>query len=191
MILSDSEIMDRIAGRRANGDAVKPIVIRPTPDSSRIQPASIDLSLGAKILSYHSTGPQPLEPGVGETLSEFVLESDEPFILMPDAFVLGHTEEWIEVPDDLVARVEGKSSLGRMGLVVHVTAGFIDPGFRGNITLELCNLNCHRSIALTRGMLISQLAFESIQGTVRRPYGHPGLGSKYQDSRGVKGAACG
>ena len=102
----------------------------------------------------------------------------------PGDFILGSTVEHIEVPPDLAARVEGKSSLGRLGLMVHVTAGFIDPGFKGNITLELKNLS-HRSITLKTGMPISQICFEELSGKVLRPYGSEGLGSKYQSSKGT------
>jgi dCTP deaminase len=107
------------------------------------------------------------------------LNEGETYILHPSDLVLGSTEEYFEIPDLLAARVEGKSSLGRIGLVIHATAGWIDPGFKGNITLEMSN-NSPLPIVLTPGMLIGQIAFMRLTNPAERPYGTPGLGSKYQ-----------
>jgi dCTP deaminase len=93
--------------------------------------------------------------------------------------VLGQTLEWVELPDDLVARLEGKSSLGRLGLLIHSTAGYVDPGWRGNLTLELSNV-ANLPIALYSGMRIGQISFFRMSSPVDRPYGSPELGSKYQ-----------
>ena len=97
----------------------------------------------------------------------------------PGEFVLGRTEEFVELPDDVVARVEGKSSLGRLGLIVHATAGFVDPGFRGTLTLEITNLT-RVPIKLWAGKPIAQLSFMALDRPAERPYGHPDLGSHYQ-----------
>ena len=113
-------------------------------------------------------------------LTELVtIDADEPFILHPGEFVLGQTLEWVELPDDLVARLEGKSSLGRLGLLIHSTAGYVDPGWKGNLTLELSNV-ANLPIALYRGMKIGQISFFRMSSPVERPYGSKELGSKYQ-----------
>jgi dCTP deaminase len=100
-------------------------------------------------------------------------------VIHPGEFCLGRTLEWIELPDDVVARIEGKSSLGRLGLIVHATAGFCDPGWRGTLTLELNNLT-RVPIKLYPGLPIAQLSFMSLDRPAMRPYGSPGLGSHYQ-----------
>ena len=116
------------------------------------------------------------QPDLTELLS---ITGDEPFILHPGEFVLGQTLEWVELPDDLVARLEGKSSLGRLGLLIHSTAGYVDPGWKGNLTLELSNV-ASLPIALYQGMRIGQISFFRMSSPVERPYGSAGLGSKYQ-----------
>lgn len=163
VILSDSEIM-----RRMELMSEQRIVINPEPDMRAIQPASVDLRLS----------PQIIYKGIPGRVK------DDKYVMTPGQFVFGSTIERIEVPPDLAARVEGKSSLGRVGLMVHVTAGFIDPGFRGNITLELKNLS-DEPITLEVGMPISQVCFLEVFGKVLRPYGSEELGSKYQDSEGT------
>ena len=107
------------------------------------------------------------------------IDDDEPFILHPGEFVLGQTVEWVELPNDLVARLEGKSSLGRLGLLIHSTAGYVDPGWKGNLTLELSNV-ANLPIALYYGMRIGQISFFRMSSPVDRPYGSAELGSKYQ-----------
>src|SRR5204862_4997884 len=118
-----------------------------------------------------------------EELTELVEIDDDPFILHPGEFVLGSTLERVRLPDDLVARLEGKSSLGRLGLLIHSTAGFIDPGFDGHITLELSNV-ASLPITLYPGMRIGQISFLAMTTPADHPYGSGPLGSKYQGQRG-------
>jgi len=119
-----------------------------------------------------------------EDLTELVeIEPEEPFILHPGEFVLGSTLERITLPDDLVARLEGKSSLGRLGLLIHSTAGFIDPGWDGHVTLELSNV-ANLPITIYYGMKIGQLSFVQLSEPAEHPYGTGSLGSKYQGQAG-------
>ena len=150
-------------------------------DSSCLQPSSVDLHLDADFRVFRNNrypyidvrAPQP-------DLTEMLrVADDEPFVLHPGEFVLGQTLEWVELPNDLVARLEGKSSLGRLGLLIHSTAGYVDPGWKGNLTLELSNV-ANLPIALYRGMKIGQISFFKMSSAVERPYGSGGLGSKYQ-----------
>jgi dCTP deaminase len=150
-------------------------------DKSCLQPSSVDLHLDAEFRVFRNNrypyidvrAPQP-------DLTDLVtVEEDEPFILHPGEFVLGQTLEWVELPDDLVSRLEGKSSLGRLGLLIHSTAGYVDPGWKGNLTLELSNV-ANLPIALYRGMKIGQISFVKMSSAVERPYGSRELGSKYQ-----------
>ncbi len=150
-------------------------------DATCLQPSSVDLHLDADFRVFRNNrypfidvrAPQP-------DLTELVsISGDEPFILHPNEFVLGQTLEWVELPDDLVARLEGKSSLGRLGLLIHSTAGYVDPGWKGNLTLELSNV-ANLPIALYRGMKIGQISFFKMSSPVERPYGSRELGSKYQ-----------
>jgi dCTP deaminase len=150
-------------------------------DTACLQPSSVDLHLDGDFRVFRNNrypyidvrAPQP-------DLTELVsIGEDEPFILHPSEFVLGQTLEWVELPDDLVARLEGKSSLGRLGLLIHSTAGYVDPGWKGNLTLELSNV-ANLPIALYRGMRIGQISFLKMSSAVERPYGSRELGSKYQ-----------
>jgi dCTP deaminase len=119
-----------------------------------------------------------------DDLTELItLDDAEPFILQPGAFCLATTLEVITLPDDIVARVDGRSSLGRLGLLVHATAGYIDPGWTGKLTLELSNQS-QMPIALYYGMRVAQISFLTLSSPVDRPYGTPGLGSKYQGQTG-------
>ena len=118
-----------------------------------------------------------------EELTELVEAGDEAFILHPGEFVLGSTLERVTLPDDLVARLEGKSSLGRLGLLIHSTAGFIDPGWDGHVTLELSNV-ANLPITIYPRMKIGQLSFVQLTEPAERPYGSQGIGSKYQGQRG-------
>ena len=160
------------------------IVIRPY-DPKDLQPSSVDLHLDRRFRVFRNNrypyidvrAPQP-------DLTEMVsVVDDEPFILHPGEFVLGQTLEWTELPNDLVARLEGKSSLGRLGLLIHSTAGYVDPGWKGNLTLELSNV-ANLPIALYYGMKIGQISYFKMSSEVDRPYGSPDLGSKYQGQRG-------
>ena len=149
-------------------------------DDHLVQPASVDLRLGRSFRVFHNhriTAIDLREPP--ENLTEqVVVEEDEPFVIHPGEFCLGRTEEWVELPDDIVARIEGKSSLGRLGLIVHATAGFCDPGWKGTLTLELNNLT-RVPIKLWPGLPIAQLSFMTLDQPAERPYGHPDLGSHY------------
>src|SRR5512135_634548 len=171
-VLSDRDI------RRSIEDGA--VVIRPY-DPKDLQPSSVDLHLDRRFRVFRNTryayiDVRSLQPDLTELLT---IEDDEPFILHPGEFVLGQTLEWVELPDDLVARLEGKSSLGRLGLLIHSTAGYVDPGWKGTLTLELSNV-ANLPIALYYGMRIGQISFFRMSSAVERPYGSAGLGSKYQ-----------
>jgi len=172
MILSDRSIKDGVAQGR--------IVITPY-DESLIQPASVDIRLDGRFRVFRNYKYTCIDPKAAQDeLTEMVtVGEDEPFIVHPGEFILGNTVERISLGDDLVARLEGKSSLGRLGLIVHATAGYIDPGFTGNITLELSNV-ANLPIKLYPGMKIGQISFFAMSTPAERPYGHPGLGSKYK-----------
>jgi dCTP deaminase len=155
------------------------IVIDPW-DPRMVQPASVDLKLGTSFRVFHNHRIQVIDladPPSG--LTEHVeIAGDDTFVIHPNEFVLGRTEELVELPDDVVARIEGKSSLGRLGLIVHATAGFVDPGFRGTLTLEITNFNSV-PIVLRPGLPIAQLSLMALDRAAERPYGHPELGSHY------------
>ena len=150
-------------------------------DPRDLQPSSVDLHLDRRFRVFRNNryayiDVRAPQPDLTELLT---IADDEPFILHPGEFVLGQTQEWVELPDDLVARLEGKSSLGRLGLLIHSTAGYVDPGWKGNLTLELSNV-ANLPIALYFGMRIGQISFFKMSSPVERPYGSPELGSKYQ-----------
>jgi dCTP deaminase len=150
-------------------------------DERMVQPASVDLRLGNSFRVFHNykiTAIDLREPPTGLT-ERFDVSGDKPFVIHPGEFCLGSTLERVELPDDVVARVEGKSSLGRLGLIVHATAGFCDPGWRGTLTLELNNLT-RVPIRLYAGLPIAQLSFMTLDAPALRPYGHEALGSHYQ-----------
>jgi dCTP deaminase len=150
-------------------------------DASLIQPASVDLRLGDSFRVFHNHRAAAIdlrEPPAGLT-EEVVIAEDEAFVIHPGEFCLGRTLEWVEIPDDIVARIEGKSSIGRLGLIVHATAGFCDPGWKGTLTLELNNLT-RVPIKLYPGLLIAQLSFMALDRPAERPYGSAELGSHYQ-----------
>ena len=150
-------------------------------DESLVQPASVDLRLGDSFRVFHNHRTSAIDLRDPPTnLTEQVKVTDgEPFIIHPGEFCLGRTLEYVELPDDIVARIEGKSSLGRLGLIVHATAGFCDPGWRGTLTLELNNLT-RVPIKLYPGLAIAQLSFMTLDAPAHRPYGHAELGSHYQ-----------
>ena len=179
MILSDADIRRRLA----EGD----LVVEPLADPElQIQPASVDLRLGREFLEFRRTNIPCIHPEdereVDEYVEETYVEEGDEFILHPGDFVLGTTKERVEIPDDLLAHVEGRSSLGRLAIVIHATAGVVDPGFRGHITLELSNLGT-APVSLNPDMRISQLIFTELKTPAEEPYGS-GRGSKYQDQRG-------
>ena len=171
-VLSDASIRELIASGR--------VKIEPW-DDAMVQPASVDLRLGPSFRVFHNFRVESIdlaEPPT--TLTEHVeIGPDEPFVIHPGEFVLGRTEEYVELADDIVARIEGKSSLGRLGLIVHATAGFVDPGFEGTLTLEITNLT-RVPIKLYAGLLIAQLSFMALDQPAERPYGSDELGSHYQ-----------
>lgn len=134
-----------------------------------IQPASVDLHLNETLLNLDG--------------DEFNLQ-DESYMLQPNEFILGSTSEYVTIPNDLVAQVDGKSSLGRLGIAIHITAGFIDPCFNGNITLEIKN-NTDKPFELRYGMPIAQIVFFTLTSPCDRGYGDDGLNSHYQDSIGT------
>jgi dCTP deaminase len=153
-------------------------------DAALVQPASVDLRLGDsfRVFHNHRASAIDLRHPPDNLTEEVVIPPEEPFIIHPGEFCLGRTLEWVELPDDIVARIEGKSSLGRLGLIVHATAGFCDPGWKGTLTLELNNLT-RVPIKLYPGLPIAQLSFMTLDRPAQRPYGSPGLGSHYQGQR--------
>jgi dCTP deaminase len=149
-------------------------------DPLMVQPASVDLKLGTSFRVFHNHRIQVIDladPPQGLT-EPVEVEPDDAFVIHPNEFVLGRTAEHVEMPADIVARIEGKSSLGRLGLIVHATAGFVDPGFKGTLTLEITNFNSV-PIVLRPGLPIAQLSFMTLDRAAERPYGHPDLGSHY------------
>lgn len=176
MVLSDRTIRRLIEQQR--------IVIDPF-DDSLVQPSSVDVRVDRLFRVFHN-GRYPFIDVKQEMegLTELVeIEDDRPFILHPGEFVLGSTLERIAIPDDLVARLEGKSSLGRLGLLIHSTAGFIDPGWDGHVTLELSNV-ANLPITIYYGMKIGQLSFVQMTEPAETPYGADALGSKYRGQTG-------
>src|SRR3954468_5317282 len=150
-------------------------------DAELVQPASVDLRLGDsfRVFHNHRASAIDLRDPPQHLTEEVTISGDQPFVIHPGEFALGRTLEWVELPDDIVARIEGKSSLGRLGLIVHATAGFCDPGWRGTLTLELNNLT-RVPIKLYPGLLIAQLSFMGLDRPAEKPYGSPELGSHYQ-----------
>jgi dCTP deaminase len=170
--LSDGTIRRLVADGR--------IVLEPW-DPSLVQPSSVDLRLGDsfRVFHNHRVAAIDLRDPPANLTEEVTVGSGEPFVIHPGEFCLGRTLEWVELPDDVVARVEGKSSVGRLGLIVHATAGFVDPGWKGTLTLELNNLT-RVPIKLYPGLLIAQLSFMALDRPAEVPYGSEGLGSHYQ-----------
>lgn len=172
MVLSDRTIKAEIAAGR--------IVFDPF-DESLVQPSSVDVRVDRHFRVFHNARYPFIDVRQEmEGLTEAVeISGDEPFILHPGEFVLGQTLERVKLPDDLVARLEGKSSLGRLGLLIHSTAGFVDAGFEGNLTLELSNV-ATLPITIYHGMPIGQISFMRMDGPVEQPYGARANRSKYQ-----------
>jgi dCTP deaminase len=176
VILSDRSIRDEIAAGR--------IVIDPLGDQA-IQPSSVDLHCDSLFRVFRNDTTPYIDPKQAqEDLTELVeVKEQGAFILHPGEFVLGSTLERVALPDDLVARLEGKSSLGRLGLLIHSTAGFVDAGWDGHLTLELSNV-ATLPIALYPGMKIGQISFLRMTSAAEHPYGSTANGSKYQGQRG-------
>ncbi len=186
MILSDREIHRRLE----EGD----LVVEPLEDPDlQVQPASVDLRLGREFLEFQHTNIPCIHPDSDEEVEEYVEETTVAeggqFVLHPGDFVLGTTVERVGIPNDLIAHVEGRSSLGRLAVIVHATAGVADPGYRGQITLELSNLGA-APVALSPGMRISQVTFTELTSPAERPYGAE-RGSKYQDQSGPRASRIG
>jgi dCTP deaminase len=175
VVLSDRDIRAEIAAGR--------IVIDPfTPEA--IQPSSVDLHLDRRFRVFRNSRYPFIDVRADQPeLTELVeISGDDPFILHPGEFVLGSTLERVELPNDLVARLEGKSSLGRLGLLIHSTAGYVDPGWEGNLTLELSNV-ANLPITLYDGMKIGQISFQRLSSPAEVAYGDARIGSKYRGQR--------
>jgi len=173
LVLSDRDIRQELAQGR--------LVIEPFfPDS--LQPASVDLHLDRRfrVFRFHQHPYIDVREPMEELTELVEIDDEAPFIIPPGEFVLASTLETIALPADIVAELQGKTSLGRLGLIVHATAGLVAPGFRGKLTLELHNM-AKMPIAIYYGMKICQISFLRLQSPAERLYGSPELGSKYQD----------
>ena len=176
MLLSDRDILNEIDAGRIGMEPFDPAMV---------QPASIDVRLDRYFRVFENHRYPHIDPAQAQDdlTREVQAEGDEPFILHPGEFVLGSTYEEVSLPSDLAARVEGKSSLGRLGLLTHATAGFVDPGFSGHVTLELANV-ATLPIKLYPGMKIGQFCFFRMSSASEHPYGSEKYGSRYQGQRG-------
>ncbi|MEO6501486.1 MAG: dCTP deaminase [Jatrophihabitantaceae bacterium] len=176
MLLSDRDIRAEVQADR----------LRLQPwDPELVQPSSIDVRLDRYFRVFNNSQYTHIDPALQQDELTTLVEpsGDEPFVLHPGEFVLGSTLEVVTLPDDLASRLEGKSSLGRLGLITHATAGFIDPGFSGHITLELSNV-ANLPITLWPGMKIGQLCVFRLSSPAEHPYGSERHGSRYQGQRG-------
>ena len=176
MLLSDRDIRAELSSGGITLDPWEP---------EMLQPSSVDIRLDRFFRVFENHRYPHIDPAVdqSELTREVTTEGDEPFILHPGEFVLGSTYEVVGLGDSLAARVEGKSSLGRLGLLTHATAGFVDPGFTGHVTLELANV-ATLPIKLYPGMKIGQLCFFRLSSPAEHPYGSAAYGSRYQGQRG-------
>ncbi len=176
VLLSDRDIAAELASGR--------VVLDPY-DPQMLQPSSIDVRLDRFFRLFDNHRYAVIDPSTEQPdLTRLVeVDGEEPFVLHPGEFVLGSTYENVTLPDDVAARLEGKSSLGRLGLLTHSTAGFIDPGFSGHVTLELSNV-ATLPITLWPGMKIGQMCFFRLSSPAMHPYGSGATGSRYQNQRG-------
>jgi dCTP deaminase len=176
MLLSDRDILAEVGAKR--------VVLDPW-DVELLQPSSIDVRLDRYFRVFNNSQYTHIDPAKQQDDLTTLVEpkGDLPFVLHPGEFVLGSTLEVVTLPDDLAGRLEGKSSLGRLGLLTHSTAGFIDPGFTGHITLELSNV-ANLPITLWPGMKIGQLCLFRLSSAAEHPYGSAQSGSRYQGQRG-------
>jgi dCTP deaminase len=176
VLLSDRDILAEINSGRVQLDPF---------DAGMVQPSSIDVRLDRFFRTFENHRYPHIDPAEDQPDLTREVEpiGNEPFILHPGEFVLGSTYEVVGLPDDVAARLEGKSSLGRLGLLTHSTAGFIDPGFSGHVTLELANV-ANLPIKLWPGMKIGQLCFFRLSSPAEHPYGSQKYGSRYQGQRG-------
>jgi dCTP deaminase len=176
VILSDRDIR---ASVRSGKIGIEPL------DEADIQPSSVDLHVDRLFRTFHNHRHPFIDvKRPMDNLTELIeVEEDEAFILHPGEFVLGSTQEYVKLPSDLVAKLEGKSSLGRLGLLIHSTAGLVDPGFEGHLTLELSNV-ANLPITIYPYMKIGQISFFQLTSEAENPYGSKNVGSKYQGQRG-------
>ena len=176
MLLSDRDIKAELGAGRI---ALEPF------EPAMVQPSSVDVRLDRFFRLFDNHKYPFIDPSEDQPeLTRFVeVDADQPFILHPGEFVLGSTYELVSLPDDVAARLEGKSSLGRLGLLTHSTAGFIDPGFSGHVTLELSNV-ATLPIKLWPGMKIGQMCFFRLSSAAEKPYGSQEYSSRYQGQRG-------
>jgi dCTP deaminase len=176
VILSDVDLRKAIADARIG---VEPF------DDAAVQPSSIDVRVDSlfRVFRNHTAAVIDVKRDMRDLTELVEIPADGVFMLHPGEFVLGSTVERVTVPDDLVARIEGKSSLGRLGLLIHSTAGFVDAGFSGHITLELANV-ASLPITIYPGMKIGQISFMQMTSPAEHPYGQGAAGSKYQGQRG-------
>jgi dCTP deaminase len=176
VLLSDRDLRAEIAAGRLG---LEPF------DDTLVQPSSIDVRLDSLFRVFNNTRYTHIDPARQQDELTSLVQPDEgePFVLHPGEFVLGSTQERVALPDDLVARLEGKSSLGRLGLLIHSTAGFVDAGWDGHLTLELSNV-ANLPITIYPGMKIGQISFLQMTTAADQPYGTGNLGSKYRGQRG-------
>ena len=178
-ILSDKDIKEHLKSGK--------IVINPlTNPKVQIQPSSVDLRIGREFKGFRIIRKPCIDPmdqsDLESYMESFYIDEGEPFIIHPGEFALATTYETIKLPNDLVARVEGRSSMGRLGVTMHVTAGYIDPGFHGKITLEISNIG-KMPVALYTGQRVCQIVFETMTSPSEKPYGHPDRDSKYMGQK--------
>lgn len=177
-ILNDKDLKKCIDNKR--------IIINPLLDKQQIQPSSIDMRLGNEFKVFKVIRKPFIDPKDDEDLNSYmesvIVNKNDAFIIHPGEFALATTLEYVKVPDDLVARVEGRSSMGRLGVTMHVTAGYIDPGFEGRITLEISNIGA-MPVALYPGQRVCQIVFETMTNPAEKPYGHPDRNSKYMGQK--------
>lgn len=163
------------------------ILIEPLENPERqIQPSSVDLRIGNEFKGFRIIRKPCIDPmdktDIDSYMESFYIDDGEPFIIHPGEFALATTYETVKLPDNLVARVEGRSSMGRLGITMHVTAGYIDPGFQGRITLEISNIG-KMPVALYTGQRVCQIVFETMTSPSEKPYGHPDRDSKYMGQK--------
>ena len=176
MLLSDRDIHAEVAAGR--------VIVDPW-HAELVQPSSVDVRLDRYFRAFNNSQYTHIDPALQQDDLTTLVEpkGDDPFVLHPGEFVLGSTLEMVTLPDDVAGRLEGKSSLGRLGLLTHSTAGFIDPGFTGHLTLELSNV-ANLPITLWPGMKIGQLCLFRLSSAAEHPYGSAAAGSRYQGQRG-------
>ncbi|KZX12033.1 dCTP deaminase [Methanobrevibacter filiformis] len=178
-ILSDKSIKEHLKSGK--------IIVDPIKDfDNQIQPSSVDMRIGNEFKTFRTVQKPCIDPkdesDIDSYMENIYIKDDESFIIHPNEFALATTYETVKIPDDLVARVEGRSSMGRLGITMHVTAGFIDPGFHGKITLEISNIG-KMPVALYPGQRVCQIVFETMTSPAERPYGHPDRDSKYMGQK--------